>query len=164
MLDFRGADAVGERAESAVGCGVAVAASQRGAGKRKTLLRPDDVDDALALVELVEIFEPEQFGVFRKIRDLRRAFRIGIGQFAVGGRHVVVDDAERFVRRAHLAAGEAQPFECLGTRHLVHEMAIDVDEAGAVRLLIHQMVFPDFIVERARHTLDAPKGRCCRPI
>ena len=93
MLDLGGADAVGERAEGAVGRGVAVAANKRGAGQRETLLGPDDVDDALAFVELVEIFEPEQLGVFRQIRDLRRAFGIGIGRLAVGSRHIVVDDA-----------------------------------------------------------------------
>jgi hypothetical protein len=32
-------------------------------------------------------------------------------------------------------------------------MAVDVDETGAVRLLIHQMVFPDLVVERARHAV-----------
>src|SRR5262249_2589886 len=74
-------------------------------------------------------------------------------------RHVVVDDAERLVGRAHLAAGQAQAFECLRARHLVHEMAVDVDETGAVRLLIHQMVFPDLVVERARHAVMLRNGR-----
>src|ERR1700692_2546040 len=31
-------------------------------------------------------------------------------------------------------------------------MAIDVDQAGAVRLLVDQMVFPDLVVESARLT------------
>ena len=159
MLDFRRADAIGERAEGAVGRGVAVAANERGSGQRESLLRPDDVDDALALVEFIEVVEPEQLGVFGEIRDLRRAFGIGIGRLAVGGRHIVVDDAERLVGRAHLAAGQAQAFECLRARHLVHEMAVDVDETGAVRLLIHQMVFPDLVVERARHAVMLRNGR-----
>ena len=150
MLDLGGADAVGERAEGAVGGGVAVAADERGARQREALLGPDDVDDALALVELVEIFEPEQLGVLGQIGDLRRAFRVGVGQVAVGGRHVVVDHAERLFRRAHLAAGEAQALERLRARHLVHEMAVDIDQAGAVRLLVHQMVVPDLVVEGAR--------------
>ena len=59
MLDLRGADAVGERAEGAVGRGVAVAADDGHAGQREALLRPDDVDDALAVVELVEILDAE---------------------------------------------------------------------------------------------------------
>ena len=32
----------------------------------------------------------------------------------------------------------------------MHEMAVDVEQAGAVRLLVHQMVVPDLVVERAR--------------
>ncbi len=59
VLDFRGADAVGQRAERAMRRGVAVAADDGGAGQREALLGADDVDDALALVELVEIFDAE---------------------------------------------------------------------------------------------------------
>src|SRR5262249_37753833 len=33
---------------------------------------------------------------------------------------------------------------------LVHQMPVDVDQAGAVRLLVHQMVVPDLVVEGAR--------------
>ena len=149
VLDFRGADAVGERAERAVGRGVAVAADQRHAGQRKALLRADDVDDALALIELVVIFEIEEFRVLGEVGDLRRAFRIGIGQMAVGRRHVVIDDEQRLVRRVHLAAGQPQAFERLRARHFVDDMAVDIDQAGAVRLLLDQMIVPDFVVERA---------------
>ena len=73
VLDFRGADAVGERAERAVGRGVAVAAHQRDAGQREALLGADDVDDALPLVELVVVFEIEES--WRSPRDRRSAPR-----------------------------------------------------------------------------------------
>ncbi len=149
MLDLGGADAVGQRTERAVGRGVAVAAHERDAGQRETLLGPDDVDDALPLIELVEIFEPEELRVLGEIRDLRGALRVRIGLVAVGGRHVVVDDAERLLGRAHLAAGEAQPLERLRARHLVHQVAVDVEEAGAVGLLVDQVVVPDLVVEGA---------------
>src|SRR5262249_52231705 len=69
---------------------------------------------------------------------------------AVAGRHVVVDDAESLVRRAHLAAAQAQTLERLRARDLVHEVAVDIDEAGAVRLLVDQMVVPDLVVKGAR--------------
>jgi hypothetical protein len=65
MLDLGGADAEGQRAERAMGRGVAVAADDGGAGQREALLGADDVDDALALVELVEIFDAEFLGVLR---------------------------------------------------------------------------------------------------
>ena len=47
MLHFAGADAEGQRAERAVGRGVAVAADDRHPRQRQTLLGTDDVDDPL---------------------------------------------------------------------------------------------------------------------
>jgi hypothetical protein len=105
MFDFRGADAISERTEGAVGRGMAVAADQRHAGQRETLLRPDDVNDALALIELVVIFEIKELRVLGEISDLRRALRIRIGQIAICRRHIVIDNQERLVGRVHLAAG-----------------------------------------------------------
>ena len=152
VLDLGRADAVGERAERAVGGGVAVAAHERGARQGEALLRTDDVHDALAAVELVVIFEAEQLGVLREIGDLRRAFRVRIGLGAVGGGDVVVDHQQRLLRRMDLAAGEPQSLEGLRARHLVDKVPVYVDEAGAVGLLVDQMVFPDFIVERTRRS------------
>ena len=124
-----------------------------GAGEREALLRADDVDDALALVELVEIFEAEELRVVGEIGDLLLALRVGILLPPIGSRHVVIDHAQRLVRRMHLAAGEPQALERLRARHLVHEMSVDIDQAGAARLLVDQMVGPDLVVEctRASH-------------
>ena len=155
MLDLGRADAVGERAEGAMGRSVAVAADQRRAGEREALLGPDDVHDALAPVELVEIFQPEQLGVLGEIRDLGGTFGIGIGRLAVGGGDVVVDHTQRLLRRAHGSPGEPQPLEGLRAGHLMHEMTVDIDETGAVRLFVDQMSFPDLVVERARHCYSA---------
>ena len=83
MLDFRGADAKGERTESAMRRGVAVAADDGRAGQSEALLGSDDVNDALAPVELVEVFDAEVLGVLRQRFDLRDAFRIRIGLMAV---------------------------------------------------------------------------------
>ena len=128
MLDLAGADAVRQRAEGAVGRGVAVAADDRHARQREALLRPDDVDDALAAVELVVILDAEFARVLGQLLDLQPALGIGDALAAVGGLHVVVDDGERLVRRAHLAAGQAQALERLRARHLVDEVAVDVEE------------------------------------
>ena len=149
MLDLGGADAVRQRAERAMGRGVAVAADDGGAGQGEALLGADDVDDALAVVELAEIFDAELARVLGERRDLQRRFRIVDAVAAVGGRHVVVDHGERLLRRAHLAAGHAQALEGLRARHLVDEMPVDIEQAGAVRRLVHQMVVPDLVVEGA---------------
>ena len=149
MLDLGGADAVGERAEGAMRRSMAVAAHDRGAGQREALLGPDDVDDALTLVELVEILDAEILGVLRERGDLLGAFRIRIGLAAIGGGNVVIDHRQCLVGRMHLAAGGAQAFEGLRGGDLVHQMAIDVDETRPIRLFVNQVIFPDFIVERS---------------
>ena len=150
MLDLRGADAVRQRAERAVGGGMAVAADDGGAGQRKALLGADHVHDALAYVELVEIFDAEFLGVLRHHADLLGAFRIRIGLGAIGGRDVVVDHGQRLLRRVNLAPGGAQPFERLRRGHLMDQMAVDIEQAGAVIGFVNQMVVPDFVVQRGR--------------
>jgi hypothetical protein len=85
VLDLRGADAEGQRAEGAMRRGVAVAADDGGAGQGEALLRADDVDDALALVVLGEVLDAEIGCVRGQCLDLDAAF--------------LVLDAERPVRR-----------------------------------------------------------------
>ena len=128
MLDLGGADAVGERAKGAVGRGVAVAADDRRARQGEALLGPDDVDDALPRIELVVIFNAEFARVLGELLDLLAALRIGDAASAVGRLDVVVDDGERLFRRAHFASAHAQALEGLRARHLMDEVAVDVDE------------------------------------
>ncbi len=127
VLDFGGTDAVSERAEGAVGRCVTVAAHKGRAGQCEALFRTDDVANALTLVEFVVILDAEVLGVLRHDRDLFGRFRIGIGQVAIRGRHVVIDHGERLVRRMHLAPRGAQAFEGLRRGHLMDQMAIDID-------------------------------------
>ncbi len=65
-----------QRAEGAMRRGVAVAADDRRAGQREALLGADDVDDALADVELVEVLDAEVLGVLGQRLDLDAAFLI----------------------------------------------------------------------------------------
>jgi hypothetical protein len=113
MLDLAGADAVGERAEGAVRRCMAVTAYDGRARQREALLRPDDVDDALAHIELVEIFDAEVLGVARERLDLDARLFLHDAGAAIRGRDVVVDDGQRLFRRAYLATGQGEPFEGL---------------------------------------------------
>ena len=150
-----------ERAEGAMGRGVAVAADDRRAGQGEALLRPDDVHDALAQVEFVVIFDAEFARVLGQFLDLLAALRILDAAAAVGGLDVVVDDGERLVRRAHLAPRHPQALERLRARHLVDEVTVDIDEAEvAVRL--QDMLVPDLVIYRTRrghHRSPAPIRR-----
>jgi hypothetical protein len=50
--------------------------------------------------------------------------------------------------RHGLAAGQAQALEGLRAGHLVHEVAVDVEQAGAVGFLADDVRFPEFVVKR----------------
>ncbi len=149
VLDLGGADAVRQRAEGAVGRGVTVAAHDRHAGQGETLFGADDVDDALAQIDLVVIIDAEIGGVLGQRLDLDAAFRIGDAVRAVGGRHVVIDDGERLFGMADLATGQSQALEGLRAGHLVNQMAVDIEKAGTVVLTVDQVVVEDFVVEGA---------------
>src|SRR5579863_9198975 len=128
---------------------MAIATDDRRAGQREALLRPDDMDDALPAILLVEIVDAKMLGIGGERLDLDAAFLILDALRAVRGRHVMIDDSEGLFRRAHLAPGNSQTFEGLRARNFVDEMAIDVEKAGAVVLTIDHMVIEDFVVERA---------------
>ena len=149
MLDLGGADAVRKRPERAMGRGVAVAADNRRPRQGETLLRPDDVDDSLAGIELVVIFDAEFARVPGEFLDLEAALGIGDAGPAVGRLDVVVDDGERPLRRAHLAPVQAQALEGLRARHFMDEMAVDVEQSRAARRL-YDMVVPNLVIQRPR--------------
>ena len=150
MFDFGSTDAVRQSAECPMGRSVAVTADNRGAGQGKALFGSDDVDNALTLVELVEILDTEFTGIFSQRRHLRGRFRIGDAMRPVGGRHVVINHRQGLFGRAHLALAHPQTFESLRACHFMDEMAVNIQKACAVRLRIDNMIIPDFFIKRAR--------------
>ena len=108
MGDLRCADAKGKGAEGAVGRGVAVAANDAGTGQRQALLRPDDMNDALA--RIVDVEQPD--AVLRRIvvKLLDHPGNIGRGRRVpvAAHRHVVVAHPEGQVRArdSAVAAGD----------------------------------------------------------
>src|SRR5262249_5727340 len=74
VLHFGSADAMSERAKGAMRRGMTVTADDRRAGKRKALLRADDMDDALPLIALIKIFDAELARILRQRLDLGPAF------------------------------------------------------------------------------------------
>ena len=132
VLDLARADPERERAERAVGGGVRVAADDRHAGLGDAELRPDHVDDALAVgADRVER-DAELLAVALERLDLdaRELVADARGDRRAVGRHVVVGGGERAVGAADLAAGEPQALEGLRAGDLVDEVQVDVDQAG----------------------------------
>src|SRR6185369_4538042 len=118
------------------------------ARQRKTLLRRNHVADALAGIQLVEVFKAEQLCVLSEIADLCRTLGIGVRFAAIRGRYAMVDDQECLLWRLHPQSGLAKCREGLRAIHLVHEVAVDIEQASAVRLLVHEMIVPDLFKKR----------------
>jgi len=153
VLDFAGADAESQRAESAVRGSVAVAADDGLAGLSDAELRADDVHDALMLAVHVEEADAGFAAVL--FEGIELGFGIGVddGESAIGGGDRVVHYGESEVGTADFAAFGAEAGESLGRRAFMNEMAVDVDErgfsrpGGQARLFVDEMVLPDFFVE-----------------
>ncbi len=108
------------------------------------------MDDALPAIEGVVELDAEVTDVLGQRFELRAALGVVDPLRAVRGLHVVIDDGQRLGRGPDLATGRAKALESLGARDFVHEMAVDVEKAGAVRLNIDDVVVPDLVVEGAR--------------
>jgi hypothetical protein len=111
MGHFRGADAKRERAEGAMGRGVAVTANDEQARQRQAQFGADHMHDALAAV-----VEPEQGdvligGILVQLADHARDFGIGNRLAAATRRHIMVGDAECQFRLRHRRAALGQPVE-----------------------------------------------------
>ena len=152
VLDLGGADAPRERAERAVRAGVRVAAHDGHAGQRRAGLRTDHVHDALARVEEREVgLRAERADVRVERLDLRARDRVLDALGPVARRRVVVGRRDDRRGAPRLAAGEAQPLVRLRARHLVHQVAVDVDQRGAVGLGADDVAVEQLVVERAAH-------------
>ena len=134
MLDLGGADAMRERAEGAVGRGVAVAADDRRARQGEALLRPDDVDDALARGRTRRNIRCRTRA--RSWPAPRPAARLS-GSSMPPLRSVVwmlwSTTASVFSGARTLRPDMPQALEGLRARHLVDEVAVDIDEAEPAR-------------------------------
>ena len=113
----------------------------------KTLFRADDVDDALPGIFHVEKFDTE----FRRIGtqgfDLEARFRIRYAECPRLCGDVVIRHRQSRIRPPHGTARHPQTFESLRAGDLVHEVAVDIDEAGAVLALMDKVRIPDLVVE-----------------
>ena len=146
VLDLAGADAEGERAERAVGGGVAVAAHDRHARQGAALLGADDVHDALAGIAHREVGDAELGGVLAQHLDLAwpRSGRRSAGRCARSGRCGPRWRSVRSGRRTR-AAAEPQPVERLRAGDLVDEVQVDVQQVGFVGCGVHHVAFPHLL-------------------
>jgi hypothetical protein len=136
VRDLAGADAEGQRAEGAVGAGVAVAADDGRAWLGDAQLGADDVDDPLPLRPQGVQLDPELLAVGLELADLRRRLRVENRDTTVGaarrGRRRVIHGGHRPLGPAHQQLALAQPAERLRRRHLVNQVQVDVEDGRGV--------------------------------
>jgi hypothetical protein len=56
-------------------------------------------------------------------------------------------------RPPNLASCQPQPVKCLRAGHFVHQVAIDVEQAGTIRQFTHHVGCPDFFEQCFSHGL-----------
>ena len=134
-----------------MGAGVRVAAHYGHARQRCALLGPHHVHNALPLVHKRKIRQRAKFfDVFVQSVHLQLGNRvldafvpIACGRVVVGGGNHAVDAPE-------LAAGHFQALEGLRAGYFVHQMAVDIQQHGAVFFFAHDVAVPEFVVEGLR--------------
>ena len=151
VLHFAGADAEGQRAEGAVGGGVAVAADHRHAGLGEAQLGADDVDDALAVAVHAAAADAELGAVGFQLRELLGGDRIDDGQRAVGGGDAVIGGGDGEIGTPHLEAALAQALEGLRRGDLVHQVQVDEQQRGSAGLLVDYVGVPEFFDDGTGH-------------
>src|SRR5690606_23482828 len=86
--------------------------------------------------------------------DLLAADRVGdavVAQFPAGGGCVVVGGGDDRAGAPDLAARLAQTLEGLRAGDFVHQVAVDVEDGGAVFLGVDDVLVEDLVVQGASH-------------
>ena len=148
VLDLRCPYAGGERAERAVGGGVAVPADDHLARLRVSLLRPDHVDDTLVRAEPVVQRHPELAAVAFEIVQLLRGDRVGDRPAQLPCGRVVVHRGHCEVRSPHRTLCHPQTLERLRRGDLVDEMQVHVQQRRLTCFLAHNVSVPYLVEHR----------------
>jgi hypothetical protein len=82
--------------------------------------------------------------------DLLTRDWVGDRQSPVGRWNIVVGRGHRAFRPPDWPTGEPQTFECLGARHLMHEVQIDVQDRLLSGFGVDDMRIPDLLKQRSR--------------
>ncbi|MNI21227.1 hypothetical protein D3C73_747390 [compost metagenome] len=132
VLDLGRADAEGQGAQRAVRAGMRIATDDRHARQRCALLGSDHVHDALTQVIHAEFGDAVFFAV--RVQRIHLQARDGVVDAlgAIQRRHVVVRHRQIGARAPRLAPGDGQAFERLGAGDFMHQVAIDIEQTGAV--------------------------------
>ena len=88
------------------------------------------------------------FSAITRICSMLSGSGLGFERSVVGD--VVVDHGQRLLRRANFSPRGAETFEGLRRGHFMDQMAVDIEQAGAVVGFVNQMIVPDLVVQGCR--------------
>jgi hypothetical protein len=147
MLHLGGADAEGQGPKGAMGRGVGVAADDGHARLGEALLRPHDVDDALAGITHAELGDTELDAVAAQGLHLEARDGIDDALVAIRGGDIVIGHRQIGRNPPGLAPGQAQPGEGLGRGDLMDQLAVDVEERRAILVVADEVLVPQFVIK-----------------
>lgn len=113
------------------------------------------MDDALLQVCVTDQANAKFRGVPFQRGELLRAFGVGdrdaiaLHVPAGRGRQIMIRHGESQIGAAHRPASQSKALESLGARHLMNEVAINIDEAGSIGTAFNDMRVPNLLVQRA---------------
>ena len=145
MFNLGCTNAKGQCAECTMCCGMRVTTHNRHPRQGKPLFRANHMHNTLPLVIHGKIRHAKFSGIFFQRFDLNAAFFIGDTSRAICCRDIMVSHRQRAVRCAHRAGGVAQTLKCLRAGNLMHQMAVDINQAGAIILAMHNMRIPNLV-------------------
>ena len=157
-----------QRAKSAVGGGVAVAAHHGHAGQGGAVFWTNHVHDALALGHEGEKRRRAKLGDIGVERgNLLFAHRVGnavVAQFPAGGGRVVVGGGDDGTHAPDLATGFAQALKGLRAGDLVHQVAVYIEDGRAVFFGVDDVFVPNLVVQGAAHETSLCAGKHFMPM
>ncbi len=159
MFHLAGADAMSQARKSTVGRGVRISAHNRHARQRRALLRSNDVNDALAMVVHLELHDGVLVAIGVQGVYLELGDGIGDSAAAIGGGHIVIRNRQVGIDTPGFAIRSLESFEGLRRRHLVEQVAVNVEDRGAVVVPAHLVTVPEFVVKRLAGHRCSPLSR-----
>ena len=145
MFNLGCANAKGQCAECTMCCGVRVTTHNRHPRQGKALFRANHMHNTLPLVIHGKIRHAKFSSIFFQRFDLNAAFFIGDASRPVCCRNIMVSHRQCAVWCAYRAGGVAQTFERLWAGNFMHQMAVDIDQTGAIILAMHNMRIPNLV-------------------
>src|SRR3569832_2282269 len=128
-----------------------IAADACHAGQGRSLLRTNDVNDALTLVAHVEIGKAVLFRIGVQRLDLQPRYGIGYAVDTAGGRHIMVGHHEIGGIAPWLPPRQLQALEGLRAGHFMQKVAINVQDRCAIVRFMDDVRLPEFVVESLSH-------------